>query len=64
LLTHDKNELSYDDYVRRLKPDPIARKVKMADLKHNMDVRRLTTVKEKDAARLEKYRRAWAYLSE
>lgn len=64
LLTHDKKATSYDEYVRRLKPDDIARKVKMADLEHNMDVRRLHEVREKDAARLEKYRKAWAYLVE
>lgn len=64
LLTHDKEATSYDEYVRRLKPDDIARKVKMADLRHNMDVRRLRKVEEKDAKRLEKYRQAWAYLIE
>jgi (p)ppGpp synthase/HD superfamily hydrolase len=64
LLTHDKEELTYDEYVRQLKPDPIAHKVKLADLRHNMDVRRLTAVQEKDAASLEKYRKAYAYLIE
>jgi len=64
LLTHDKDALSYDEYVRRLKPDPIARKVKMADLKHNMDIRRLSAVTEKDAVRFEKYRKAYAFLLE
>lgn len=64
LLTHDKDTLSYDEYVRHLKPDPIAHKVKIADLRHNMDVRRLPAVREKDAARLERYRRAYAFLLE
>ena len=64
LLTHDKEAASYDEYVMQLKPNPIARKVKMADLRHNMDIRRLNSVGEKEAARLEKYRRAWAYLNE
>ena len=64
LLTHDKEGVTYDEYIRRLKPDRIACKVKMADLRHNMDIRRLPTVHEKDAARLEKYRRAWSYLLE
>jgi (p)ppGpp synthase/HD superfamily hydrolase len=64
LLTHDKEASTYDEYVHRLKSNPLARKVKLADLRHNMDVRRLNTVLEKDAARLEKYRRAWAYLME
>lgn len=64
LLTHDKEAVPYDEYVRHLKPNPIAKKVKLADLQHNMDIRRLRSVEEKDAVRLEKYRRAWAYLVE
>ena len=39
LLTHD-DETPYMDYVNRIGHNPIARKVKLADLKHNMDVRR------------------------
>lgn len=35
--------------------NPIALAVKLADLEDNMDVRRLPTVTEKDAARLAKY---------
>ena len=38
------------DYVRELAKDPIARKVKMADLWHNLDARRL------NGARPGKYR--------
>jgi hypothetical protein len=64
LLTHDKETTSYEDYVRQLKSDPLARKVKLADLRHNMDVRRLHSVGAKEAERLEKYRRAWAFLME
>lgn len=64
LLTHDKETTSYDEYVRQLKSDPLARKVKLADLEHNMDVRRLRSVGEKEAERLEKYRRAWVFLRE
>ena len=36
LLTHNDNE-DYFDYVRRLKTNPIARKIKLADLDHNSD---------------------------
>jgi (p)ppGpp synthase/HD superfamily hydrolase len=64
LLTHDKETTSYDEYVQQLKSDPLARKVKLADLRHNMDVRRLHSVGEKEAERLEKYRRALAFLME
>ncbi len=41
LLTHGDNE-DYFDYVRRLKDDPIAKKVKLADLAHNCDQSRVT----------------------
>lgn len=34
LLTHDKN-VDYLEYVRKIKNNPIARKVKLADLYHN-----------------------------
>lgn len=36
LLTHDAN-VAYFDYVRTIKSNPIARKVKLADLDHNSD---------------------------
>lgn len=62
LLTHDEAD-SYEAYVHKLKPNRIARKVKLADLAHNMDIRRMDRVTEKDAARLNKYRRAWEALT-
>lgn len=33
------------DYVRALAKDPIARKVKLADLRHNLDARKLNGVR-------------------
>ena len=36
LLTHYKY-MSYKEYLERLKSDPVARKVKLADIEHNMD---------------------------
>lgn len=63
LLTH-KPEVSYLDYVRRIRSNPIAAAVKIADLKHNCDTTRLDTVTEKDLARVEKYRKALALLTE
>ncbi|MDT8306012.1 MAG: GTP pyrophosphokinase [Anaerolineae bacterium] len=63
LMTHDDESSSYQEYVRRLKPNPIAVKIKLADLRHNMDIRRMDGVKEQDVRRLEKYRRAWETLT-
>ena len=39
LLTKNKTD-SYFDYIRKVKNDPIARAVKIADLKHNMEISR------------------------
>lgn len=64
LLTHDKENVPYMTYVRALKPDPIARKIKLADLQHNMTLTRLKKLSEKDQKRLEKYHAAWKILTE
>ncbi|HSM56658.1 MAG TPA: HD domain-containing protein [Candidatus Sulfomarinibacteraceae bacterium] len=64
LLTHDRPDNPYEAYVRALKENPIARKVKLADLQHNMDLRRLDRVEQKDMERLQRYRQAWETLSE
>ena len=57
LLTHEEGE-SYMDYVRKIKTNPIARKVKLADLAHNSDSNRLDTITPEDEMRLEKYEEA------
>ena len=40
LMTHDEN-VPYLDYVSEIKNNPIARNVKLADLKHNTNLSRL-----------------------
>ena len=57
LLTHDKN-VDYLEYVRKIKNNPIARKVKLADLYHNSDPTRMENPTPKDLERKEKYRKA------
>lgn len=57
LLTHDKSR-PYMDYIYALKENPIARAVKIADLRHNSDLTRLKDKSEKTRERLEKYARA------
>ena len=42
--------------------DSCARAVKMADLKHNMDITRIPNPSEKDYARIEKYKKSLAFL--
>ena len=46
---------SYDQYKQRVFLNADAMRVKMADLRHNTDIRRLKGVSEKDIARMEKY---------
>lgn len=60
-MTHDKS-VPYMEYVARIKTNPIAKAVKIADLKHNLDLSRLDAVTDKDVKRMEKYRRALALL--
>jgi (p)ppGpp synthase/HD superfamily hydrolase len=62
-LTKREGE-SYEAFIERVLPHPLARRVKRADLEDNMDVRRLPAVTAKDAERLARYRAAWARLQE
>ena len=61
LLTHD-DATPYLAYVERLKENPIARAVKLADLRHNSDLSRLDHVDQKALERVEKYKKAIALL--
>lgn len=62
-LTHRDGE-SYEEFVERLKTNPLARRVKIADLEDNMNVLRIGQLGPKDLERLEKYHRAWRVLTE
>ena len=62
LLTHEP-DVPYLDYVRNLKDDPIARKIKIADLRHNSDLNRLDAITERDRSRARKYAQALALLT-
>lgn len=46
---------TYDEYKQNVFANIDAMKVKMADLRHNTDIRRLKGVTEKDLARMAKY---------
>ena len=66
LLTHD-HAVDYFDYVRAIKQNPIARKVKLADLAHNSDQSRFSGLNlphERLNAWKEKYSKAKALLME
>lgn len=58
-LTHrDKEGEDYWDYIQRAKSDPIAIKVKLADLEDNLNPDRLNEITEKDEKRFDRYRKA------
>ena len=65
LLTHDP-AVPYMDYVAEAAKNPIARAVKIADLKHNSDLTRMEPdeIDEWALKRNEKYKRALALLGE
>lgn len=64
LMTHDKNT-PYMDYIKNLSKDRVAKKVKLADLEHNMDESRMVgsgeNIKQIERRR-KKYQEAWEYL--
>ena len=63
LLTHDES-VPYLEYVARLRDNDLARKVKLADLRHNSDLTRLDVIDEKALMRVRKYAEAIRVLSE
>lgn len=60
-LTRRADE-SYEEFIERLKLNPTACKVKIADLEDNMAMKRISEPTEKDWERLKKYHRAWSVL--
>jgi (p)ppGpp synthase/HD superfamily hydrolase len=61
LLTKSKDK-TYDNYISDIKGNGIARVVKMSDLKHNMQLRRLKRIKTSDMERYKKYKNAYEEL--
>lgn len=63
LMTHS-DSVPYLDYVKIIKNNPIARKVKLADLMHNSDLSRLDKIDDKVLERVAKYKKAIGILQE
>jgi (p)ppGpp synthase/HD superfamily hydrolase len=57
-LTRRRDE-KYEDGIDRIAENPLARRVKLADLEDNMDVRRLSSLDDKSLHRLARYKAAW-----
>lgn len=55
---------TYEAFVERAGQNAVARRVKIADLKDNLDLGRIRDPQPKDFQRLERYRRALAILTE
>ena len=60
LLTH-KKEIPYEDYIKKIKTNKYATKVKIADLKHNLDTRRTNG---KKAPKYETYIKSLKFLED
>ena len=54
---------NYDDFIERVKKNPLATAVKINDLSDNMDIRRLPYLSDKDVKRLKKYLKAYKKLT-
>ncbi len=62
LTKRTEEENDYEAFIRRVAPNPVAREVKLADLRDNSDLRRIAEPTDRDRERIKKYRRAIAYL--
>lgn len=62
VLTKKKGQ-DYQDYLVNVKSNELARVVKLADLRHNSDLTRLSQITQKDLTRWKRYQAAIDYLS-
>jgi (p)ppGpp synthase/HD superfamily hydrolase len=60
-LTKKEGE-SYDEFIERVSKNKLAVKVKINDLTDNLDIKRLSELKETDIERIKKYHRAYRKL--
>jgi (p)ppGpp synthase/HD superfamily hydrolase len=51
--------VTYDEYLENIKKNLDAVKVKLCDLRHNSDIRRLKNVEQKDFDRIQKYHKMY-----
>jgi (p)ppGpp synthase/HD superfamily hydrolase len=61
-LTRREGE-SYEAFIERIRPHPLACKVKLADLRDNLNALRLVEYTESDMERFRRYRAAWDVLT-
>ena len=57
-VTKQSEDEDYDKFIKRSLKNEIGSKVKIADLRENLDVTRIGELNEKDVERINKYKRA------
>ena len=62
-VTKTSENENYDEFIERVKKNPLAVAVKINDLTDNMDIRRLPYLSDKDVKRLKKYLKAYKKLT-
>lgn len=62
-ITKLSDDEPYDEFIQRIKSNPLAIAVKINDLTDNMDIRRLNDLSESDFKRLQKYLSAYKELT-
>jgi (p)ppGpp synthase/HD superfamily hydrolase len=55
---------SYEEYLAIIKSNPDAIKVKLSDLRHNSDIRRLKGITDRDVVRMKKYHQMYLDLKD
>ena len=61
-VTKISDDEPYEQFIERVKTNPLAVAVKINDLTDNMDIRRLADITDKDVSRLRKYLKAYREL--
>ena len=61
-VTKISDDEPYEEFIKRVKTNPLAVAVKINDLTDNMDIRRLPDLTDKDVQRLRKYLQAYRLL--
>ena len=62
-VTKINDDEPYEQFIERVKTNPLAVAVKINDLTDNMDIRRLSELTDKDVQRLRKYLQAYKSLT-
>ena len=62
LLTKTKKQDYFNDYIKKIKTNKLATRIKIADLIDNINLSRLSIVSVKDISRTRKYLNALEYL--